>query len=286
MNLSIKSLSCILVASFSLTNIGAVWSDNTEAKKTDTKVVTHKAKAKTKKKAAKAAVGTTPAKPAISVAPDKTAAPTVVPAAVSTSAAPVAATPVNPYLPKPAPVEASAAAKAPAQTAPTAAAVAPVNPYMPRPVQTTAPTANPTNPYLTSPVATTAIAAPTVTAPVATAAVPAVAAPARTNPYLPQPSSQQSSAPEVPYKPLGNPFSGIGSLLPSLPSSEESLLPHITKVYPTGEKPLVVLTFKCPAEMVGLNTPIMKGLHGAVNAGMDAINYTNLLSFNLQQVCQ
>lgn len=79
---------------------------------------------------------------------------------------------------------------------------------------------------------------------------------------------------------------GLGSLLPHLPMFEQAILPKIQKVYPTGEKPLVVVTFKCPTEVVGIDTPSTIILHKAVNGGMDLINRSNLLSFNMQQVCQ
>lgn len=64
-----------------------------------------------------------------------------------------------------------------------------------------------------------------------------------------------------------------------------SLLPDIRKVYPTGEKPLMILSFRCPAELVGIAPPPIKLLHGAIDLGMQQLNRTDLLSFNLQQVC-
>jgi hypothetical protein len=75
-------------------------------------------------------------------------------------------------------------------------------------------------------------------------------------------------------------------MLPSNPlSGDTTLLPVIKTVYPTGEKPLVILNFKCPTEMIGITPPPMKLLHEAINFGFDGVNKTNLLSFNLQQVC-
>jgi hypothetical protein len=74
--------------------------------------------------------------------------------------------------------------------------------------------------------------------------------------------------------------------LPQIPLFEQAILPKIKTVYPTGEKPLVVLTFKCPTELVGIDTPSTLILHKAVNGGMDLINKSNLLAFNMQQVCQ
>lgn len=65
-----------------------------------------------------------------------------------------------------------------------------------------------------------------------------------------------------------------------------SLLPKIKTVYPTGEKPLVILTFKCPTELVGITTLPVQLLRDLITFGMDGINSTNLLDFNMQQVCQ
>jgi hypothetical protein len=104
-----------------------------------------------------------------------------------------------------------------------------------------------------------------------------------TNPYLAyaQPTQQTN-----PFGVVGDSISKVGSALPSFGNSEESLLPSIKKVYPTGEKPLVVVTFKCPIEMAGVKGGPTKILHDVVDLGMGAVNSTNLLSFNLQQVCQ
>ncbi|MEW6678779.1 MAG: hypothetical protein AB1421_12740 [Pseudomonadota bacterium] len=129
-------------------------------------------------------------------------------------------------------------------------------------------------------------------------ALNAGAAPAyvpRVNPYLvnvaPR-SAQVASAPaSSAYLPGGatRTDAGPGFSMPNLGRIglfEQSILPKIQKVYPTGEKPLVVVTFKCPTELVGIDTPSTIILHKVVNGGMDLINKTNLLSFNMQQVCQ
>ncbi len=58
-------------------------------------------------------------------------------------------------------------------------------------------------------------------------------------------------------------------------------------VYPTGDKPLWVLTLKCPTEAAfGFATPPVKLVHVVLTSVMDGINNTGLLSVNLQQVCQ
>ena len=76
------------------------------------------------------------------------------------------------------------------------------------------------------------------------------------------------------------------ALLPSMPPADQAILPTIKTVYPTGEKPLKVLTFKCPTELLGVTPLPTKALHGLVNMAMDGINSADLLPFNMQQVCQ
>lgn len=103
------------------------------------------------------------------------------------------------------------------------------------------------------------------------------------NPYL---AYTQPTQQDTPSNPASDAFGKLGAALPSFGSSAESLLPSIKKVYPTGEKPLVVVNFKCPIEMAGVKGGPTKILHDVVDLGMNAVNSTNLLSFNLQQVCQ
>lgn len=113
------------------------------------------------------------------------------------------------------------------------------------------------------------------------------------NPYLPRPLPREADV-EGAAEPESSasrsaPSSFLSSLIPSiplLPDSGQSILPKITKVYPTGEKPLVVVSFKCPTEVVGITPPTIKILHEAVSLGMAGLNKTDLLSFDLQQVCQ
>ena len=71
-----------------------------------------------------------------------------------------------------------------------------------------------------------------------------------------------------------------------MPPADQAILPRIKTVYPTGEKPLKVLTFKCPTELVGITPLPTKALHELVNVAMDGVNRTDLLPFNMQQVCQ
>lgn len=119
------------------------------------------------------------------------------------------------------------------------------------------PTSRP-NPYLANSYAATA---PVAQTPIATAQ------PAMASPPLPGGSSS-------------------GFSLPYIPFFDQAILPKIKTVYPTGEKPLVVVTLKCPTELVGIQTPSSFVLHKVMNGGMELVNYTNLLSFNMQQVCQ
>lgn len=109
---------------------------------------------------------------------------------------------------------------------------------------------------------------------------------ARGNPYLV--NMPQIEAASTPAKSNGNVFGGNSFKLamPHIPLFEQAILPRIKTVYPTGEKPLVVVTFKCPTELVGIDTPSTLILHKAINGGMELVNKTNLLSFNMQQVCQ
>lgn len=144
----------------------------------------------------------------------------------------------------------------------------------------------------------TLAAVPTPQTPAPQAAAPvAVAAAVKVNPYLvnqvqmqPEVYSPQQTAPAEAAKPNSarQLFASLKEFLPmpSLPMEGQAILPVIKKVYPTGEKPLVVLTFKCPTELVGITPLPTKALHGLVNMGFDAVNKTDLLSFNMQQVCQ
>lgn len=113
------------------------------------------------------------------------------------------------------------------------------------------------------------------------------------NPYLAKPAIAPAQVfapiqvvPEVKDTEPGSLFGALSQAIPILPGSGQSILPSIKKVYPTGEKPLVVVSFKCPTEVLGVTPPTIKLLHNLVDLGMEGINKTDLLSFNLQQVCQ
>jgi hypothetical protein len=100
--------------------------------------------------------------------------------------------------------------------------------------------------------------------------------------YVPAQVKAQQAAPQAANQ-INSLFASLKMMLPL--TGDANILPTIKKVYPTGEKPLVVLNFKCPTEVIGITPPPMKLLHEAVNLGFDGLNKTNLLSFNLQQVC-
>lgn len=204
--------------------------------------------------------------PAPVVASVPIAAPTPAPVVV---AAPVAAkTVVEPA------VAPSAAVTAPAQPIPTEVASAKawakiVAGPAATPVAPAAPVVPSSNPYLTYRTSYTQ-AAPTLSAP--TQAAP----------------RQAASAPASPAADPSQLVNSLRNLLPDLhlPSPDIDVLPSITKVFPTGERPMYVLTFKCPTELVGLTPPPTKALRWLITSGMESINSTNLLPFSMQQVCQ
>jgi hypothetical protein len=84
---------------------------------------------------------------------------------------------------------------------------------------------------------------------------------------------------------VGSFFSDLALSIPILPGSGQGILPTIKKVYPTGEKPLVVLSFKCPTELVGITPPPIMLLREVMDLSMEGLNKVDLLPFHLQQVC-
>lgn len=182
-------------------------------------------------------------------------------------------------------------------------------PWSPPAFQAPAPVAAPAwtgNPYLAYQRTTTPVPAPAAQAePVKPAAVVQAPVP-QVAQAAPSPSSDRIAAPmatpwstpspavavkpvedAAPTKSLGQIWDSLKStLLPSMPPSDQAILPTIKTVYPTGEKPLKVLTFKCPTELIGVTPLPTKALHELVNVAMDGINRADLLPFNMQQVCQ
>lgn len=143
------------------------------------------------------------------------------------------------------------------------------------------------------------IAANPAVAPRQAAPVVPAAAPTSGNPYLAyRVAYAPAAAPAAPLArvaPLAAPAADASGLInslrnflpePHLPSPDIDVLPSITKVYPTGDRPMYVLTFKCPTELVGITPPPTKALRWLITSGMEAVNSTNLLPFSMQQVCQ
>lgn len=110
-------------------------------------------------------------------------------------------------------------------------------------------------------------------------------------PVLPAPPPRSPGGSRVadPWDALNQLFDAFKSSLPTLPLvgrlDGQTILPTIKKVYPTGEKPLVIFNFKCPTELLGVSPPPMQALHELINFGLDGVNRSNLLPFNMQQVC-
>jgi hypothetical protein len=289
----------MLIVSLALLHPGAAWSEVPVDKKPATKSKTA-AKSGVRKKTA--------------LAPKK---------AVATKAKPIAAAVVqNPYLPgSNAPLKTGPNPYLP-DSPPQAAAP---NPYLPAPIKplTSVVAAAPhANVVASAPVSAPVPAAPlTLALSQSLTQTPPVKAPETAPAKAPeavaikpvQALTPPAPAP-LPYQPapnpylmhsyaysqtttIANPLEGMSltltdfkQFLPSLPSmpslADISILPTLKKVYPTGEKPLYVLTFKCPTEVIGITPIPTKALHWLVTAGMDAINASDLLPFNMQQVCQ
>lgn len=181
---------------------------------------------------------------------------------------------------------------APAPVVAIVATPAASSPYQPRETPALVPRAM--NPYLSASFPT-GPGEPGVRAPLARPTYSPIAVPAAVaaagNPYLPRPTpivaaERPAAVAATPQVAPSSLFSSLALSIPLLPDSGQSILPKVSKVYPTGEKPLVVVSFKCPTEVVGITPPTIKLLHEAVNLGMAGINKTDLLSFDLQQVCQ
>jgi hypothetical protein len=181
------------------------------------------------------------------------------------------------------------------------------------------------NSQLNVPVAAPGIAAVVATSPKGPATVQVLPHPLpQRNPYL-QPmlfgpvvtnQSQAVASPAFAVTPYGNLMPTMPAIVPNgtrsgvptlndiamftkgfVPAQLSAFLPgddgasHLPisfkTVYPTGEKPLLVLTLKCPTEAAfGVAPPPVKLVHVILTTAFDGINYTGLLPVNLQQVCQ
>ena len=272
--------------------------------------VARKHKVAKKTKAVTAPVPATPV-PQLTPAPPSEAMPAQSATPEATQVTTVGATPeMLPTAAKPAPMGTGAVTPvAIATEKPAAPKVAPppVNPYM-----------------LVSPVIAKIIVAPPIT-PVAVLVPPLPSLPG--NPYLqhipfhPAVANQPPANffPAFAISPSGNltptvlafvpneigkqslaapAFNDIATLAKSLvPTQLATFLPgdegashwpiSVSIVHPTGDKPLAVLTLKCPTEAAfGFATPPVKLVHIILTTAMDGVNYSGLLPFNMQQVCQ
>ncbi len=316
-------LSCLLVTSVAMLNSGAVWSD-TPAKTSQAQSPSQTKVKRARQARAQTKHVVKPKVAAATVEPSQAKA--KAPEQVDTAATPATSATVNPYLKPavlatkasvenpylPAPLSPAAnltlsksLATAPAVTTtvvPPAPAIADtVTPVVAKAIVAT-PAASPVA-VVTSPAQPVAVEAASAQAwakivagpaavPVTKAYLPAPAPVA--NPYLAYRTGfTQVASPQVAasVSPAVDPiklFSSLRDFLPEphLPSADIDILPSITKVYPTGERPMYVLTFKCPTELVGITPPPTKALRWLITSGMDAINSTNLLPFSMQQVCQ
>ena len=188
----------------------------------------------------------------------------------------------------------------------------PVNPYMPvASAAPTAPVAMPAqlapvpvpagNPYLGNPYLGNPYLQPVLIRPVAV--TPWTSSPAPATMPLPSGSWLPVLPSYAPYGMVAPPSAALSysditrqlkGLVPAqisdffTPDEGSSHWPlSFKKVYPTGEKPLLVMTLKCPTEAAfGVAPPPVKLVHVILTTAMDGINYTNLLPVTLQQVCQ
>lgn len=318
-----RLLSCLLVSSVAMLSSGVAWSDapakTSQAQSPSSNKVkrARQARAHTKNvvKPKVAAVSAEPsqAKATVPEPPLTMTTRATVNPYLKTAAVVAKGGDENPYLPTPS-VPTVTLAPSRSLTAPPAAAipvVAPapvvaeaVSPVVAKAVVAT-PAASPAkvDPLPAQPIAVEVasaqawakIVAGPAAVPVAKPYAPApVSNPYLANPYmayrtgLTQAGAPQVPAPVSPAVDTGRLISSLRDFLPEphLPSADIDILPSITKVYPTGERPMYVLTFKCPTELVGITPPPTKALRWLITSGMEAINSTNVLPFSMQQVCQ
>jgi len=125
----------------------------------------------------------------------------------------------------------------------------------------------------------------------------------RPNPYIVQPITV-TMAPATPVAPATEAITPAGwwqtpanaSVQAKVPTATPlneaskgfglgSILPTIKKVYPTGERPMVIVSFNCPTQALGITSPTTKAIRFILDSGFSAINSTDLLPWTLQQVC-
>lgn len=135
---------------------------------------------------------------------------------------------------------------------------------------------------------TAVMQSPTVTASAVTAAADSVPVAAPQNPYLagwyrPGPVA---ALPALAVGQLNDNARYVLDVVTSIPAMVASLLPSIKTVHPTGGRDLVVVSFKCPAEMItGLYFIPANALRERINSLFNRLNDYQLLNFDIQLVC-
>lgn len=119
---------------------------------------------------------------------------------------------------------------------------------------------------------------------------PYAPSPAYTAGYEPRPNPYANAYVPQPVQPIAlqAPNFNMAAMAPFSYSSTAQFgdfLPKIKKVQPTGERPMLVVSLKCPTEALGVATPSTKILHGAVDMALTGVNATNVLPWSIQQVC-
>jgi len=66
---------------------------------------------------------------------------------------------------------------------------------------------------------------------------------------------------------------------------DRGILPSATMVTATGDRPVLVVSFKCPTELVGIAPPMVQAVHSLVDVVMNTVNDKKVLTFDMQQVC-
>lgn len=95
---------------------------------------------------------------------------------------------------------------------------------------------------------------------------------------LPSLTYAESTAPVQPRYPLLS--------LPDLASfGDRSLLPSAKMVATPDGRSILVVSFKCPTEVIGVSPPMVQLVHNLVDAAMNKANEEHVLPFDMQQVC-
>lgn len=75
----------------------------------------------------------------------------------------------------------------------------------------------------------------------------------------------------------------------ALPSTgfmaERNLLPTARLIDTGSDRAVLIVSFKCPTELLGVAPPTIQLLHNAFDLVAGLVNQAQLLSFDVQQVC-